>query len=105
MYRDCLKTVKHMTPNQTAQKNIAKHFRIEFDKQKTVTCKDKHQEFREGITRLLSNYILYDIRKQYEENPHKFNEPVNIHSEEDQAREESELNDKAAEIDYKPPFI
>lgn len=69
MYRDCLKTVKHMTPHPLAQKNIAKHFRVEFEKQREVTCKDRHQEFRDGITRLLSNYILYDIRRQYEENP------------------------------------
>jgi hypothetical protein len=32
MYRDCLKTVKHMTADPRAQSNIAKHFRVEFEK-------------------------------------------------------------------------
>ncbi len=63
MYRDCLKTVKHMTADPRAQVNIARHFRMEFEKQKLVSDKNKHQEFREGITRLLSNYILYDVRR------------------------------------------
>lgn len=94
-----------MTPHPAAQRNIASNFRREFEKQRTVTDKEKHQEFREGIIRLLSNYVLFDIRRQYQEDPKRFSEPVNIHSEDDQRREESELNDKAAEPDYKPPFI
>lgn len=32
MYRDCLKTVKHMTQDPKAQRNIALHFRMEFEK-------------------------------------------------------------------------
>jgi len=42
MYRDCLKTVKHMTQDPKAQRNIALHFRMEFEKQRAVTDKDKH---------------------------------------------------------------
>ena len=52
-----------MTTDPRAQHNIARHFRLEFEKQRAVTEKDKHQQFREGITRLLSNYILYDIKR------------------------------------------
>jgi hypothetical protein len=63
MYRDCLRTVKHMTTDPRAQKNISANFRKEFEKQRLVTEKDKHQLFREGITRLLSNYILFDIKR------------------------------------------
>lgn len=45
------------------QQNLVKHFRIEFEKQRQVTDKEKHEEFRVGIARLLSNYMLYDIKK------------------------------------------
>ena len=63
MYRDCLKTVKYMNKDPRAQENIARHFRVEYEKQRAVTEKEQHDKFRQGITRLLSNYILYDIRK------------------------------------------
>lgn len=36
---------------------------MEFEKQRLVTEKDKHEEFRLGIVRLLSNYMLYDIKR------------------------------------------
>jgi hypothetical protein len=52
-----------MTTDPRAQKNISANFRKEFEKQRLVTEKDKHQLFREGITRLLSNYILFDIKR------------------------------------------
>lgn len=32
MYRDCLKSVGLMNPNKVAQKNIALHYRKEFEK-------------------------------------------------------------------------
>jgi len=32
MYRDCLKSVSLMNPNKVAQKNIALHYRMEFEK-------------------------------------------------------------------------
>ena len=43
MYRDCLRTVKHMTTDPRAQKNIAANFRKEFEKQRLVLEKDKHE--------------------------------------------------------------
>eukprot|EP00347_Sterkiella_histriomuscorum_P012355 403368913 len=105
MYRDCLKATRIMASEPSKQKNIAKHFRLEFEKQRNVFDKDKHEEFRFGIVRLLSNYMLYDIKKQYLENPNKF-KPVNINDPKDQAAEEEELeNQDAASPDYKPPFI
>jgi hypothetical protein len=52
-----------MSADPRAQQNIARHFRMEFEKQRAVAEKEKHQQFREGITRLLSNYILYDIKR------------------------------------------
>jgi hypothetical protein len=52
-----------MNKDPRAQENIARHFRVEFEKQRAVTEKEQHDKFRQGITRLLSNYILYDIRK------------------------------------------
>ena len=96
MYRDCLKTAKYMTQDPKAQLNISKHFRMEFEKQRLVTDNDKHQEFRMGITRLLSNYILFDIKKQYQADPKRFSEPVNIHSRADQEAEEKELQENSS---------
>ena len=76
MYRDCLRTVKYMTQDviviitiiniifqPRSRANISLNFRREFEKQRAVTDKDQHQKFRDGITRLLSNYMLYDITR------------------------------------------
>ena len=52
-----------MKSKPRAQKNIAQHFRKEFEKQRGITDADKHEEFRFGMARLLSNYMLYDIKK------------------------------------------
>lgn len=48
--------------------NIKKHFRIEFEKQRTVTDKEEHEKFREGMMKFCSNYLYYAIKKDYQEN-------------------------------------
>ncbi|CDW86967.1 UNKNOWN [Stylonychia lemnae] len=96
MYRDCLKVSRMMS----ADKNIAKHFRLEFEKQRSVTDQEKHQDFRK----------FYHYFRQYLENPNKF-KPVNVFNEKDQRDEEEQLKQQeqqeqnAASADYKPPFI
>ena len=73
MYRDCLKAAPMMAGgNPAAITNVKKHFRIEFEKQRIVKTKTEHEEFRSGIIRLLSNFLAYEVKKQYMEDPERF---------------------------------
>ncbi len=69
IYRDCLKVVNFITDEPDKVNNIRNHFRLEFKKQREVTSEEEHVKFREGMVRLLSNYMLFDIKRQYKENP------------------------------------
>ena len=77
MYRDTLKAVPLMNTNvslteiintyiyqKLAQKNIALHYRKEFEKQRLVSREsNEHTLFREGIVRTLSNLLVFDITR------------------------------------------
>ena len=51
--------------------------------------------FKSGIVRMLSNFTIYEIKRQYLEDPNRFNKkPVNVHDPECQRAEEDD--EKAA---------
>ena len=52
----------NLVQNEAATKNIRKHFRVEFDKGMAETDKEKQEKFKEGIIRLLSNYMLHNVK-------------------------------------------
>ena len=97
MYRDCLKAAPMMSPgNEAAIKNIKQHFRYEFEMQRHKT-EEEHEVFRSGIVRMLSNFMAYEIKSQYLENPGKFQRTTNIHEPEEDETDNSE-GTKAAEM-------
>ena len=83
MYRDCLRAAGLMAGgNADRAANIKLHFRAEFDKQKTAS-EEEHKVFREGMTRLLSNFMAYEVKTQYLANPTKFERTTNIYEQDD----------------------
>ena len=106
MYRDCLKATPLMNPSKQAQKGIAQLWRIEFEKQRHAESEVEVEKFKEGIVRTLSNLTLFEISKQYKENPAFFDKATrNIHEEtKDEDIDEAEL--AAAEKEAaKHPFL
>jgi hypothetical protein len=92
MYRDCLKVTPMMSPgNQVAIDNIKLNFRHEFEKQRAFKDEHEHEVFRSGIVRLLSNFLVYEVKTQYLADPEKFaNRTQNIYEPEDDEEEETE---------------
>jgi hypothetical protein len=73
MYRDCLKVSPMMSPgNKAAIANIKTHFRVEFEKQRRVRDENEHEMFRHGIVRMLSNFLVFEVKSQYLADPEKF---------------------------------
>ena len=70
------KAVEVTLKNAAATVNIRKHFRSEFDKGLSHTDQEKIDKFQDGIIRLLSNYMLHNIKQEYKENPEKFRRNV-----------------------------
>jgi len=94
MYRDVLKVVPLMQKNKIAQQNVRLHFRMEFEKQRSAS-EQENMEFRSGIVRLMSNFMAYTIKQQYEENPAKFQNNKTIYDSDDE--EEEGVQDAATE--------
>ena len=63
-----------MNPDKKAQENIKLHFRQSFETQRDVS-EAEHRVFKEGIVRHLSNLTIYEVTKQYREDPNRFNQP------------------------------
>ena len=81
-------------------------WRNEFEKQRNATSEVEVEKFKEGIVRTLSNLTLYEISRQYKENPAFFDQAQrNIHEEaKDEEVDEAEL--AAAEKEAaKHPFF
>lgn len=68
LYRDLLKAAKFMQTDPKAIENIRGSFRKQFEAQRSVT-KEQHEEFREGMIRLMSNLTLHTIKEIYQKNP------------------------------------
>ena len=63
---------------------------MEFEKQRTAT-EAEHEEFRSGMVRMLSNFLTYDIKRQYLEDPKRFeNSGKNIYDSDGEAQEEED---------------
>ena len=63
--------------------NIAKNFRLEFEKMRTVQTENEVDEFKRGITRMLSNLMVYEVKRQYMEDPSRFRN-TSIHEPDDE---------------------
>ena len=44
----------------------------------------EHEEFRSGMVKLLSNFLAYEVKKEYMENPAKFDKTKTIYDEEEE---------------------
>ena len=62
LYRDVMKAVAYMSDNPNVRANIRKVFRKEFEKQRSVKTKEEHEKFREGMMRILGNFLYEKIR-------------------------------------------
>ena len=79
-----------------------------------VQTQNEVDQFKEGIVRLLSNLLVYEVKKQYQEDPGRFRQTQNIHEYSDEEQEddfESEADktdEEAAEMNKDPnklPFF
>mmetsp|Transcript_17728 Transcript_17728/g.30010 ORF Transcript_17728/g.30010 Transcript_17728/m.30010 type:complete len:127 (-) Transcript_17728:75-455(-) len=112
MYRDCLKVVPLMAPNnEKAAANIKQEFRKNFEKQRKVLDKAEHDEFRDGIVRLLSNFLAYEVKRQYLDEPLRFRRTTNIyepeHDEKAEQGDSKKEEESVAEVEdiSKLPFM
>ena len=100
MYRDCLKVSPMMSAgNQAAINNVKIHFRQEFEKQRAVKDNQEHEVFRTGIVRLLSNFLAYEVKTQYLDDPEKFQRRTTDIYEPEVAPEEEDL-EAASVVDF-----
>lgn len=74
MYRDIRKMARHMSVgNASKLSTLDKMFWLQFEQQRKTT-KEEHDKFREGIVKILSNYMLHVVKEEYLGNKEKYDD-------------------------------